>query len=60
MNIPEKFLLYWDAFVEMLETFGSMSDGHSARMNIAKPRIDLTSEEVSPIHTAPYRSATAV
>lgn len=46
--------------LDLLEQFPGMWDGHLGRNKAAKQRIELTSPEVRPIHSAPYRDGSKV
>lgn len=55
----EKFEPYLNVSDEMLDKFESMWDGHLGRVNISKQPINLSSEEVPPILSAPCRAGQA-
>lgn len=55
MELPEKLQPEHDSSVKMLEKFESIQDGHLGRINAVKHHINITSKDVSPIHSIPYR-----
>lgn len=59
VNLSDNYSQYQQVFIQMLQAFSNMWDGHLGRISVAKHRIDLT-PGASPIHSAPYRARTKV
>lgn len=58
IKIHKKYKEYREAFLEILQPFQSMWDGHVGPINIAPHLIELTSTYIRPIHSAIYRTST--
>lgn len=52
--LAAKFEQHLPAFLDMLDEFWSMRDGHFRHINNAKHGIDLLNDEVRPVYCASY------
>lgn len=59
VNLSNNYSQYRQEFIQMLEPFSKMWDGHLGRISVAKHRIDLMSGS-TPVHSAPYRAGPKV
>lgn len=56
IKIREEYNEYREAFLEILEPFQSMWDGHLWAINAANHRSEITSRNIWPICVAPHRA----
>lgn len=54
-QLSDDYAEYRDQLLSMLSEFQFIQDGQLGQLNIAKHRIELTNENILPIHSAPYR-----
>lgn len=55
VTVADKYEQYRTELLKLLEKFEDMCDGHLGQTKMAKHRIELTHNDVRPIHSAPYR-----
>lgn len=56
VQLSTKFKYQWPAFSKMLEEFKRVWDGHLECITVAKHTIDLSNNDIKPVHYAAYQA----